>query len=239
MKHDTRQVQSSFSHDPAGSVSAAHPPFRRILAVMVVLAAAALWLLLRQGDVTLMRWRYDIMPDHPGRELEQFLAGLREFGQVLSVVITLCIVAAYDRRRRAIIIAILLAEACSLVAFNSAKYTIARHRPYHAVEHVAPLESLTTEQTWIGWRPGNKRFDTQSFPSGHSAAAFTLAGVLTFFYPRLRWMFWTLATGCAASRTLDAVHWPSDCLVGITIGLIASNCAVAIALSKFPIRRSN
>ena len=99
-----------------------------------------------------------------------------------------------------------------------------------------PLESLTPAQSWIGWRPGNKRFNTQSFPSGHSAAAFTLAGVLAFFYPRLRWMFWLLATGCAASRYFDAVHWPSDCLVGVVIGLIASNCAIALALRKFPIR---
>jgi undecaprenyl-diphosphatase len=236
MKRGTEQAGFSSSGDPTGSPSTGRFSLRWVSVIVALLVAATLWLLLRQGDVTLVRWRYEIVGDEPGRAVEHFLGGLREFGQVLSVVMTIVVVAAYDRRRKTVIVAILLAEALSLAAFNAAKYTIARHRPYDAVEHVAPLESLTIASTWIGWRPLNKQFDAQSFPSGHSAAAFTLAGILAYFYPRLRWMFWPLAAGCAASRYFDAVHWPSDCLVGIAIGLIASSCAIILTLRKFPIR---
>ena len=200
---------------------------RRRWAVTTVLATVAFVLLLWRWDVVLMRWRYDLMPANPSRTLDQFLAALRDFGQTLSAVIALCIVAAYDARRKTIILALLLAEAFSAAAYNAGKYTIARHRPYDAVAHVAPLDEISPAQTWIGWRPGNDAFDTRSFPSGHSAAAFALAGVLACFYPRLRWMFWTLATACAASRVIDAVHWPSDCLAGALIGLVASNFAIA------------
>ena len=104
MKRGTRQDRFPSGRDPMGSAWAASLSLGRLLAITLVLGGAALWLLLRQGDVTLMRWRYDVMPAHPGRALEQFLAGLREFGQILSVVIALCIVAAYDRRRKTIII---------------------------------------------------------------------------------------------------------------------------------------
>lgn len=238
MNNGTRQAGPSFRRDPTGSASAGRPSFRLLLVALIVLVVVLVWLVLGRGDIALMRWRYDVMSNDSGRAFEQFLAGLREFGQALSVVVTVCIVAAYDSRRRTIIIALLLGEAFSLATFNGAKYTIARHRPYDAVEHVAPLESLTPAQTWIGWRPGNKRFATQSFPSGHSAAAFTLAGILAFFYPRLRWMFWAIAIGCAASRFLDAVHWPSDCLTGVLIGLVASSCAIALALRKRPTKHA-
>lgn len=240
MKRDEEHDGFPSRGDQTKGALVARYSFRWILPVTVLLVAATLWLLLWQGDVKLMRWRYEMMANGSCMRVEQSLAGLlREFGQILSVVITIAIVAAHDRRRKTIIIALLLAEALSLAAFNAAKYTIARHRPYDAVEHVAPMESLTVAQTWIGWHPLNKRFDTQSFPSGHSAAAFTLAGVLAFFYPRLRWLFWPLAAACAASRYFDAVHWPSDCLVGITIGLIASSCAITWTLRKFPIHPTN
>ncbi len=67
----------------------------------------------------------------------------------------------------------------------------------------------------------------QSFPSGHSATAFVLAGlVLIHPIPRVWKMMavvWALLV--ALSRVVVGVHWPIDCLVGAALGLFA----VAIA----------
>jgi len=169
-----------------------------------------------------MRWRFRFMPGQPRESLQQILLGFQDFAQLISIVVAVVIVATYDRRRRWIIASLIGSQIVANVAYNSIKYAVGRYRPLPAIETVADLPSLNASRTWIGWRPGNRSQDTQSFPSGHSAAAFALAAVLARFYARLAWMFWTLACGCAASRYLTAAHWPSDCLAGALIGYLAA-----------------
>ncbi|MCL2329987.1 MAG: phosphatase PAP2 family protein [Phycisphaerae bacterium] len=72
----------------------------------------------------------------------------------------------------------------------------------------------------------NQEGSSQSFPSGHSGAAFALAGVLAWFYPPLALLWWALAVGCSASRYVDAVHWVSDCIAGACIGYMAAQLAL-------------
>jgi len=154
--------------------------------------------------------------------LDQVIIGLRDFAQVVPIVVTVILVATYDRRRWRIIPIMLFALLLVAITSNSAKWVVSRWRPQDAIEKVAPLSELTQSQTWIGWGTGNRETATQAFPSGHSAAAFALAGVLSVYYPPIRWLVWTLAVGCAVSRYLDAVHWPSDCLVGAVLGYVCA-----------------
>jgi undecaprenyl-diphosphatase len=95
-------------------------------------------------------------------------------------------------------------------------------------DKAAVVARMRPGDSWIGWRPGNKDVKTQSFPSGHSAGAVVLAATLGAFYPKLRWLLWTLAIGCALSRYLDAVHWPSDCWAGVLIGYAAARISLMI-----------
>src|SRR5690606_132206 len=76
----------------------------------------------------------------------------------------------------------------------------------------------------------------EAFPSGHSGAAFAFAAVLAWFYPHLRWLFWALAFGCAVSRYLDTVHWPSDCMAGAMLGFLAGWIALRPYLWGLPVR---
>lgn len=221
----------SSSHSPCLGAPVVNPPAgkrRWGLRIVLALAAAAILGALFVYDVPLMRWRYDVIGEEAQEPLANVLVSFRDFGQFVTSVVILIVVGAYDRRRWAIIGVFLLAQFFAKVGYDSGKHLISRYRPQPAIARVAPLDELSNRQTWLGWRNGDGTDDTQSFPSGHSSAAFASAIVLACFYPRLAWLFWILAIGCATSRFLDAVHWPSDCWTGAFIGYISARLSLGI-----------
>jgi membrane-associated phospholipid phosphatase len=127
----------------------------------------------------------------------------------------------------------LIAQVLANLTYNAVKHTVARHRPLSAVVSIAPFEDLKIDDTWLGWQPGNTVRATQSFPSGHTAAALALTGVLAFYYSRIAWMFWILALGCGVSRVLDLQHWLTDCVAGALIGYLAAIAALALTQQLF------
>jgi hypothetical protein len=68
------------------------------------------------------------------------------------------------------------------------------------------------------WEGGN------SFPSGHAAASFGLASALTARYPHrpvLKWTLFVVASSASLLRFPARQHFPSDILVGGTIGYVS------------------
>ncbi|MFZ4398601.1 MAG: phosphatase PAP2 family protein [Bacteroidales bacterium] len=68
---------------------------------------------------------------------------------------------------------------------------------------------------------GNSPDLYNSFPSGHSIAAFTLATVIAQQYKETKFIpviVYTLATGVALSRTTENAHWLSDVMIGSALG---------------------
>ena len=59
-----------------------------------------------------------------------------------------------------------------------------------------------------------------SFPSGHTTAAFTVATTFSLYFPKLAPLFVVMALLVAVSRTYLAVHYPTDVLAGMLIGII-------------------
>lgn len=59
----------------------------------------------------------------------------------------------------------------------------------------------------------------QSFPSGHTAAAFALATVLARTDTRHSWAYYSGATLIGISRINLGSHWPSDVLAGALLGM--------------------
>jgi membrane-associated phospholipid phosphatase len=205
--------------------------------IVFVLAAGAAVFLLFGRDVDLLQLRFWLIGDEPKGLLKQSLGSFREFGQAMAAIVAMCIIATCDRRAIVIIVVLLLAEGLAAVGYNAGKLTIARYRPSAAIDllktegdadKAAVVARMKPGDSWIGWRPWNRDAKTQSFPSGHSAGAVVLAATLGAFYPRLRWLFWMLAIGCALSRYLDAAHWPSDCLAGGAIGYAAARISMMI-----------
>lgn len=98
------------------------------------------------------------------------------------------------------------------------KWTAGRQRPY------ADTANPYNFQLWRGFA-GNKY---QSFPSGHTTAAFAFASTLTresqFWWPHATWyvgtVFYGGATLIGLSRVYNNMHWASDVMAGAAIGTI-------------------
>ena len=73
--------------------------------------------------------------------------------------------------------------------------------------------------------------DEFSFPSGHSATAFCMATMLSFYYPLLMISLYMLATMIGISRLILKVHFPLDILVG---SLLGSCCAYSMLSLFYP-----
>ena len=106
--------------------------------------------------------------------------------------------------KEAIYIGTSVIEALSLTM--AMKYTFDRQRPYEKYPDL--IHSVSTEPD-------------PSFPSGHTAAAFSLATSLSIISPK--WYViapsavW--ACGVGLSRINQGVHYPSDVITGAAIGI--------------------
>jgi undecaprenyl-diphosphatase len=69
----------------------------------------------------------------------------------------------------------------------------------------------------IGKKPG-----TWSFPSGHSATAFGGAWLFSRYLPRLRWLWYSIASLTAFSRVYLGDHYPGDVASGSVLGVLLS-----------------
>ncbi len=65
---------------------------------------------------------------------------------------------------------------------------------------------------------GGSIADLWSMPSSHTVYAVVLAAFLIAMYPRLRWLWITLALLVAFCRLLFDAHWASDVIVGAGLG---------------------
>ncbi len=83
-----------------------------------------------------------------------------------------------------------------------------------AFDRQFPYTPNSTGKFWGGGR---------AFPSGHSATSFAFAAVIAHRYPKNKWVKWgayALATGVSLSRYPAKKHYPSDILVGATLGYV-------------------
>jgi undecaprenyl-diphosphatase len=60
--------------------------------------------------------------------------------------------------------------------------------------------------------------DQFSFPSGHTMTAFSIALVVSYFYPALEWPLYFLALSIGLSRIILGMHFLSDVLAGAVLG---------------------
>lgn len=73
--------------------------------------------------------------------------------------------------------------------------------------------------------------DRFSFPSGHTMTAFSIALVISYFYPSLEGPLMFLAFSIALSRIVLGMHFLSDVLAGMVLG-VALACASLTACAS-------
>jgi undecaprenyl-diphosphatase len=66
-----------------------------------------------------------------------------------------------------------------------------------------------------------------SFPSGHTAAAFLTAIQVSHFYPHLLLPSLAVAGIIGLSRIYNGVHYPSDVLAGMVLGIMSAETVLA------------
>ena len=119
------------------------------------------------------------------------------------------------KKTRAVGISVLLALLINLFITNiSLKNIIARPRPFHVNPELMTLI---------------KHPSSFSFPSGHTSGSFTAALVLFHLMPKkIGVPAVVLATMIGFSRMYVGVHYPTDVLGGIVVGIIASTVAILV-----------
>jgi undecaprenyl-diphosphatase len=98
----------------------------------------------------------------------------------------------------------------AIVGEGIIKHLIRRSRPFIAINQGAILISKPI---------------SYSFPSGHAASSFSVAGVFIIQNSDMSIYITSLALLIAFSRLYLKVHYPSDVLIGIILGL---SCSIAV-----------
>jgi membrane-associated phospholipid phosphatase len=174
---------------------------------------------------------------HVGGEFEGFLKTVTTLGLggvylipagLLALALWLASAAAPalgDRlrlRRGAVIAGFVFASvAVSGIAGNVIKFVLGRYRPRYLFDN--GLYGFTfLNHTWA----------MNSFPSGHSQAAFAAMTALTLVFPRYDIAFFAVAVLVAASRFLTTVHFLSDTVAGAWLGIVVTVLIHRFLLAK-------
>ena len=167
------------------------------------------------SQVHAQNWDINTVKEVNGWNMHGLSKGLSHSGIIISVGLPTAIgvyaLAKKDQPllKDAIYIGTSVIEAVGLT--YGLKYTIDRQRPF--VKYPNKIRPIEPE-------------DSPSFPSGHTAAAFSLATSLSITYPKWYVIAPSAAWACGVgfARINQGVHYPSDVLTGAAIGI---GCAFA------------
>jgi undecaprenyl-diphosphatase len=67
-----------------------------------------------------------------------------------------------------------------------------------------------------------------SFPSGHTLSSFAASEMLSINYPQYRFIFMVIAFLIALSRIYLYVHYPTDIIAGIILGILCSKLTLMV-----------
>ena len=74
--------------------------------------------------------------------------------------------------------------------------------------------------------------ESYSFPSGHTASSFAAATVLGYYFKKYRYVFYVIASLIAFSRIYLYVHYPSDVLAGVLLGIVCALFTIKVIGNK-------
>lgn len=86
------------------------------------------------------------------------------------------------------------------------------------------------ESVLVGFRSVIKPSDQFSFPSGHTSAAFMIAVICGFYYPSVFLLLLCCASLIGFSRVALGVHFPTDIVAGMSLGISAALISLGVVL---------
>ena len=86
----------------------------------------------------------------------------------------------------------------------------------HIVRRVRPCNRQEN------FRLPSLKLTSYSFPSGHTLSSFAAAEMLSLYFTQYRLVFMSMAFLIAVSRLYLYVHYPTDVIVGLIIGVLCS-----------------
>ncbi len=104
----------------------------------------------------------------------------------------------------------LVSYAVSGALVHTLKPSIGRMRP-----------KLLFNNDQYGFSPFSIGWDTSSFPSGHTQSIFVIATLLVIIFPRMKWLFLSVALSVGLSRMILKAHFLSDVLFGAYIATMS------------------
>lgn len=156
-----------------------------------------------------------IMESCRGDTASKVWTAITSLGNVGALWITCAVALLFFRKTRRAGVAMLAALALGLLIGNVViKHFVMRPRPF--VVHPEVLELVTPGDKW-------------SFPSGHALSAFAAASALFCFHRPGGVLALLTATVIAFSRLVVGVHYPTDVLAGVLIGILCGWIAAHLA----------
>lgn len=128
-------------------------------------------------------------------------------GAVFSSALVLVLIGIGSSHTKILGIKCLVALFISQIIVHSLKRLLSRERPYKILEHLNTF---------------GINLKDYSFPSGHTAASFSIATTISLTIPRLTIVVITIAIIVGISRIYLGVHYPTDVAAGIIFGTLPS-----------------
>lgn len=143
------------------------------------------------------------------RFFDFFFPKVTHLGGVAFISMSLLMMLIFKTKylNRVLALDVALAQTITGLVVHSIKMLIGRERPYNIIKEINTFGIDLSDY---------------SFPSGHSAAAVSLATIAILNFPNLFPIMVIYATTICISRIYIAVHYPTDVLMGASLGLLLS-----------------
>jgi membrane-associated phospholipid phosphatase len=163
-------------------------------------------------DESLRSW---LQPSSLPGDLKALFNYLSAFGHGAGCLIAILLILNFDFERRRGIWLVLGSTIIAGTVTAIVKVLVQRARPFYE----ASGADLTINEAL-----SNNAM--HSFPSGHTATAFSLALAISILYPRAQKLMLTLAAITALQRVVSQSHYVSDIFAGMVVGILSVHAAL-------------